>query len=396
MIWKVLLPVYSILLECVSTILQCFPNGSVEFNWAKLRCPDANKIHEKKHYILVHASSVGEFKCIEPLISLINAIHPEIRFVATLVSVDAYERLKDSSSNVNFYPSPLDSRRAVRRFFGDTKPMAVFVSGLDLWPVFLDYLIQKDIPYWFLNVDPHPRSGLKKLHLHLFKIAMAHAHGISYTTAPSDNIYVRYNANIKISGDMRIQRLIESSTHPEENKLMAIANQSNNLIMGSFEPKDLDVYLHLRRHNAALPIVIVPHQPESLGKEIEKRLLHPNTHIIKEYGILSQLYRQASHAYIGGGYDKGVHNVIEALRFYMPILIGPKYRKNTVVSNLVSEGLITAINNTTDIIKFMDISLQKEHHNRIKAFFSTHNQAIEKTWNWVNKRDLFSFSLSSQ
>ncbi len=44
-------------------------------------------------------------------------------------------------------------------------------------------------------------------------------------------------------------------------------------------------------------------------------------------GFLSGLYRYCHIAYIGGGFGKGIHNILEAATFGKPVIFGPKYEK---------------------------------------------------------------------
>ena len=50
--------------------------------------------------------------------------------------------------------------------------------------------------------------------------------------------------------------------------------------------------------------------------------------LIDNIGILSSLYSYGDMAYIGGGFNAGVHNVLEAAVHSMPILFGPHYFKS--------------------------------------------------------------------
>ena len=43
--------------------------------------------------------------------------------------------------------------------------------------------------------------------------------------------------------------------------------------------------------------------------------------------MLSGLYSVAKYAYIGGGYQKGIHNTLEPAVFGIPVFFGPKFKK---------------------------------------------------------------------
>ena len=58
--------------------------------------------------------------------------------------------------------------------------------------------------------------------------------------------------------------------------------------------------------------------------------------IINNIGILSHLYQYASIAMIGGGFGKGIHNILEAATFGIPILFGPNYHKFSEAVELIN------------------------------------------------------------
>ena len=60
--------------------------------------------------------------------------------------------------------------------------------------------------------------------------------------------------------------------------------------------------------------------------------------IIDTIGILTKIYSYADIAYVGGGFETGLHNILEPATFGVPIIIGPKYDKFREAVGLVNEG----------------------------------------------------------
>ena len=48
--------------------------------------------------------------------------------------------------------------------------------------------------------------------------------------------------------------------------------------------------------------------------------------IIDCYGLLSSIYRYGNIAYVGGGFGVGIHNVLEAAVWNIPVIFGPNNR----------------------------------------------------------------------
>jgi 3-deoxy-D-manno-octulosonic-acid transferase len=49
--------------------------------------------------------------------------------------------------------------------------------------------------------------------------------------------------------------------------------------------------------------------------------------LIDSIGHLSSLYAQADVAFIGGGFGKGIHNILEPSAYGVPVIFGPNYSK---------------------------------------------------------------------
>jgi 3-deoxy-D-manno-octulosonic-acid transferase len=79
----------------------------------------------------------------------------------------------------------------------------------------------------------------------------------------------------------------------------------------------------------------------------EKSIQTADVLIIDQIGILSGLYQYCHIAYIGGGFGKGIHNILEAATFGKPIIIGPNYQKFKEAVDLIDlKGAYTVSNET--------------------------------------------------
>ena len=67
--------------------------------------------------------------------------------------------------------------------------------------------------------------------------------------------------------------------------------------------------------------------------------------IIDTIGILTKIYSYADIAYVGGGFETGLHNILEPATFGVPIIIGPKYDKFREAVDLVNGGGCFVVHN---------------------------------------------------
>jgi len=71
--------------------------------------------------------------------------------------------------------------------------------------------------------------------------------------------------------------------------------------------------------------------------QIEK-LTEAQVFIIDTVGILSTAYRYGNFAYVGGGFGVGIHNILEAATYGLPVVFGPKYEKFKEAKDLIPLG----------------------------------------------------------
>ena len=50
---------------------------------------------------------------------------------------------------------------------------------------------------------------------------------------------------------------------------------------------------------------------------------------------MSNIYQYGDIAYIGGGFGKGIHNILEPIAFNLPVIFGPNYSKSNEAKELI-------------------------------------------------------------
>ena len=88
-----------------------------------------------------------------------------------------------------------------------------------------------------------------------------------------------------------------------------------------------------------------------------------NVLIIDSIGLLSSIYQYGSLAYIGGGFGSGIHNILEAVNFGLPVIFGSNYQKFNEAKKLINKKGAISISNYQELISAID-------------FFNTFNKSI--------------------
>jgi 3-deoxy-D-manno-octulosonic-acid transferase len=94
--------------------------------------------------------------------------------------------------------------------------------------------------------------------------------------------------------------------------------------------------------------------------------------IIDNIGILSSAYRYAHIAAIGGGFGSGIHNILEAACWGVPVLFGPNYYGFKEAYDLIEGGGASCYRNQEEFSKVVNMWLDES-----KVYNSSSTTATE-------------------
>ena len=90
---------------------------------------------------------------------------------------------------------------------------------------------------------------------------------------------------------------------------------------------------------------------------MEQNVSDKNVLIIDNIGLLSSLYQYGKIAYIGGGFGSGIHNILEAAAFGIPVIFGPNFQKFREAIELIDKGGAFSINSSESFQKTLHFLL---------------------------------------
>ena len=326
------------------------------------------KIIPDAKYIWFHAASLGEFEQGRPLIEKIRKEQPEYKILLTFFSPSGYEVKKDYDGADIVCYLPFDFFRNATRFLDLAHPeIAIFIK-YEFWMNYLTQLKKRNIPTYIISAIFRPNqiffrwygNGYKKV-LKTFKWLFVQDKN-SLELLKKNNIH-----NVTISGDTRFDRVYEilnqNKKLPLVEKFVSQNNKDITLVAGSTWSKDEEIIISYFNQNPDLKLVIASHElGETRISEIISRLERPyalyskatesevenvDCLIIDCYGLLSTIYRYGQIAYIGGGFGVGIHNVLEAAVYGIPVLFGPNYKRFKEARDLILRGGAFSISTET-------------------------------------------------
>ena len=306
---------------------------------------------------------------------------PEYKIVLTFFSPSGYEIRKNYAlADVVAY-LPMDTKRNAKAFLNIVNPEKAFFVKYEFWHFYISELKKRNIPLFIISAifrenqqffkntpwGKWYRKMLKRVD-HLFvqnekSGELLKTIGISNFTVSGDTRFDRVAAIAKVSKEIPIvekfrgnsQLIIAGSTwKPDEELLAAFINQSNNIkfIIAAHEVSAANIN---RIHQLLKKPAI------SFSKVSETEIDQFQVLIIDSVGLLSSLYRYGDVAYIGGGFGVGIHNILEAATFGLPVIFGPNYKKFKEAIDLTSEGGAISISNSEELRQVLNNLMNDEN-----------------------------------
>ena len=350
-----------------------------------------HKIDRKKKLLIFHAASAGEFEQLKPILKKIN--RNQYYVLQTFTSPTIYEKQKQNELFDESCYHPYDFIWKSYYFFKELKPYKYIITRHDIWPNHILVCKLLKIPIYYINANIHKNSiWLKPIIKSLSKFIFPY---IDYLFVPSERIQqniIMLNPNIIITGDSRFDRILERKEQNIKPLLPAKYHKTKNIIFGSYDQIDQKIILSALSKSfpsgdedliqKSISIFLVPHEIDnryikSLRMKLQKMNfnvslysnINPkfNVVLVDVVGILADLYKVNSLAYVGGGFTRGVHSVIEPAVYNCLVSFGPNYEMLDEANYMSQNKLSININNQSSLIKFIQLlDNGKKYQNIIK------------------------------
>ena len=334
-----------------------------------------------------HCASLGEFEQGRPLMEAYKQKYPAHLIVLTFFSPSGYQVRKNYAGADFVFYLPPDTPENAQRFIAAVKPQLVFFIKYEFWYHYLSQLHRKNIPVMLISGIFRPGQLFFKQHGGFYRKMLHYFNHLFLQNKESVQLLKNIGiANTSLSGDTRFDRVADMCRNPKKIPLAeAFKNAHPLLVAGSTWPPDVEVLVPLLRHyKGRLKCIIAPHEVaesslqqtekmlqglevERFSKTNEARASTADVLLIDNVGMLSALYFTGDFAYVGGGFGKGLHNILEAATFGMPVFFGNKsYHKFQEAKDLSAEGGAFPVGNAAGLQENFAV-LAEEEDKRKKA-----------------------------
>jgi len=303
------------------------------------------ELEPEEHVIWFHCASLGEFEQGRPIIEAFRQRFPEYKILLTFYSPSGYEKRKNYEGADHVMYLPLDTARNARRLVEAVSlEMAIFIK-YEFWFHFLYHMKKLGTPVFLASGNFRPEQVFFKWYGRWYrKILDCFTHIFVQKEMSMDLLQRIGITRVTVAGDTRFDRVKRvTETDYRNEALEAFTGGLKVIVAGSTWERDEQILEHaynkLPDHTRW---IIAPHELSVIHiQRLRKRFpssvlftgldqeIPPGTRvvIVDTIGHLSNLYRYGSLAYIGGGFGKGIHNILEAAAYGLPVIFGPAYRK---------------------------------------------------------------------
>lgn len=364
------------------------------------------KVQPGVQYIWIHAASLGEFEQGRPLIEKIKEKQPDASILLTFYSPSGYEVKKNYPLADIVTYLPLDTPSTAKKFIKIVNPSKAIFIKYEFWPNYLLALKQAKVPTFIISAIFRPDQlffkSYGKWYLSLLK---TYKHIFVQDKDSADLLIAKGINQVSITGDTRFDRVAAQSKLAKQFPLIEqFIDNKPVIIAGSTWPKDESLLEKYRNEHPDTKLIIVPHEVNKAHLQDLFKLLNgdyiryseisggkldtSNCLVIDVIGILSSIYQYATVAYIGGGFGVGIHNILEAAIYNVPVVFGPNYQKFREARELVELGGGFPINNYDELDKKFNELLNnpKEAGNIAGAYVRDNTGATEEIFSYLQEK----------
>jgi 3-deoxy-D-manno-octulosonic-acid transferase len=304
----------------------------------------------------IHCASLGEFEQGRPVIEAIKKEMPGIKIVLTFFSPSGYEVRKNYPNADSISYLPADTPGNARRFIDLIKPEYVIFVKYEFWNNYISVLYENKIPLYLISGIFRPEQHFFKWYGSFFRSMLRKFEIIFVQDQRSFNLLSGIGIeNVSLAGDTRFDRVVQiAGTVRDIPQLEQFRGGEKLFLAGSSWKQDEEIIAqYINKFPGRLKWVFAPHEIDKPNLERLEKLFKVKHIRFSEYsdasadariliidniGMLSSAYKYAYIAAIGGGFGKGIHNILEPACWGIPVMFGPRHKKFREAVDLINEN----------------------------------------------------------
>lgn len=319
------------------------------------------KVDPEAEYVWFHAASLGEFEQGRPLMEQLRRMHPEYKILLTFFSPSGYEVRKNYEGADIICYLPIDTITNARRFLRTVRPVMAFFIKYEFWYNYLHILKHRHVPVYSVSSIFRPDQVFFKWYGRQYgRVLNCFTHFFVQNEISKELLAKIGIREVTVVGDTRFDRVLQIKEAAKQLPIVEAFIRKGTedcpkvFVAGSSWPPDEEIFIKYFNGHPEWKLIIAPHvigedHLQQIGKLLEGRKVIRYTEaekmadpsdvlIIDCFGLLSSIYRYGDVAYVGGGFGVGIHNLLEAAVWDVPVFFGPNNHKFQEAQGLKQNG----------------------------------------------------------
>jgi len=379
--------------------------------------PFQDKTGSPISWVWFHVAS-GELEYAKPVIRLLKnnpLFKPKI--LVTYFSPSVVSSLEKTAEVDLFVPMPWDTPRHWQEFLNHYRPRVLAISRTDTWPNLVWQSYRFKIPSILFSATLPKSSGRvssfwgRLFYASIFEKLSA----ISCVSENDKENFLRLSDElekiISVDGDTRFDQAIARVDERRPHPLWTEKLSGNIFVVGSSWPEDEREILPALAgalKSFKFTSLVAPHEPtehhlkslegafKALGVKTQRYsiLTDPSLApvvLIDKVGVLADLYRFGSLAFVGGSFKKSIHSVMEPAASGAFTFFGPFHHNNREALALRGAGLAREVASSAEIQNLivenfcMSSEESAKRREKILKFVHANKGVSEKIAMWILK-----------
>ncbi len=312
----------------------------------------------KGRLIWFHCASLGEFEQGRPVMEAFKKKYPDFQLLITFFSPSGYENKKHYAPADYICYLPVDTKKNAEKFIDLMRPDIVVFVKYEFWFHYLQAIKAQKTPLIFISSAFRTSQFFFKSYGKWFRRQLKNV----------DHFFVQNENSIQllktigitqasISGDTRFDRVaaLAENCKPIEGIALFAENKSIMLAGSCWQTEESILEEWFHKNTNSYKLILAPHDISEVRiRQITERFssfscirysefspqkaVDADVLIIDSIGLLNSLYQYARYALVGGGFGSGLHNILEAATYGIPVFYGPKTEKYPEAKMLIDAG----------------------------------------------------------
>jgi 3-deoxy-D-manno-octulosonic-acid transferase len=368
--------------------------------------------------IWLHAVSVGENICAQPLVDALVKKYPQVPLCITTTTTNGYRyALKHYGKVATVCFAPIDLPQCVKALIRHINPQVAIIIETELWPGWLTALKAEQIPCLLANARLSERScrGYQRIDRHWASQWLVALSAVLAQTQLEADRFIQLGvkpAVVKVTGQLKLAIPAPTHAKAEGQKLRSQWDRDWVVLAASTHDGEeaivLDAFKQLTSQRQTCGLILVPRHPErsdELARLCHRQGLTATRYsqwhqtpfssqvlIVDQIGLLWSMYGLADRAFVGGSLiQRGGHNPIEPAKMGCAFCTGPHtFNFMALYQELIDIRGCQLVNNSQQLFEFWHASDLADQVQQASQFVQSKTDVLDQHMQviseWLEKK----------